>query len=76
MKALLGDANTRYEGLQTVLDLSAVLRADEFLLKLDRMHLSYKNLRKWLEEGDFMVGEVTQLQDSLSHVTQQVLGLA
>lgn len=47
---------------------SAMTRADDFMLKLDRMHMAYKNLRKWFEEGVYMVQEVRMLTEDISNL--------
>jgi hypothetical protein len=55
MRSRLALAREHWEELEAVMGVGVMTRADDFMLKLDRMHLAYKNLRKWFEEGVYMV---------------------
>jgi hypothetical protein len=53
--------------VQVMDDVCALTHTDEIVAKLDRMHLAYKNLRKWFEEGVVM----TQVLDPDLNCTSQ-----
>ncbi len=41
-------------------------RSHEFVPRLDRMHMAYKNLRRFFEEGVYMLHEVRALTDDIT----------
>ncbi len=40
--------------VQVMSDVGVLTHLDEFVSKLDRVHLAYKSLRKWFDEGVVM----------------------
>jgi len=66
MKLRLAATRAKWDELEAVMNISSMTRADDFMLKLDRMHLGYKNLRKWFEEGTHIVKEVRLLTEDIA----------